>query len=192
MSYWPLRNSAEASTFCRNARFVARGPLGPTSSIRQAASAASQALQRLFASRAVRGDFGQHRVVVGRDLLTGDHARVDAHTGQIARQLEALQESRLRQEALLRIFGVQANFDRVAFELGRQRCGWQRLTRRDAQLQLDQIEPGDQLGDRMLDLQARVHLQKVQLAGRVGHELDRARAAIVGRAHHGKGRLKEL
>ena len=30
----------------------------------------------------------------------------------------------------------------------------------DAELQFDQVEPGDQLGDRMLDLEAGVHLEE--------------------------------
>jgi hypothetical protein len=38
----------------------------------------------------------------------------------------------------------------------------QRLAGGDAQLPLDQVEPGDHLGDRVLDLQARVHLHEVE------------------------------
>ena len=38
----------------------------------------------------------------------------------------------------------------------------QRLAGRDAQLPLHQIEAGDHLGHRMLDLQARVHLHEVE------------------------------
>jgi hypothetical protein len=41
----------------------------------------------------------------------------------------------------------------------------------------DQIDPGDRLGDRMLHLQAGVHLDEVELAVLV-EELDGARAAI--------------
>ena len=42
----------------------------------------------------------------------------------------------------------------------------QRLALGDAHLQLDEIEAGDRLGDRMLDLQARVHLEEVEVARR--------------------------
>jgi hypothetical protein len=45
----------------------------------------------------------------------------------------------------------------------------------DAQLPLDQIQAGDHLGDRMLDLQARVDLHEVEIARRrADDELDRA------------------
>ena len=49
------------------------------------------------------------------------------------------------------------------------------------QLRLDQIDAGDQLGDRMLDLDARIHLDEVELAVLV-EELERAGAAIADRA----------
>ena len=42
---------------------------------------------------------------------------------------------------------------------------------------LHEIEPGDHFGHRMLDLQARVHLDEIELAVLV-QELDRADAAI--------------
>ena len=41
----------------------------------------------------------------------------------------------------------------------------QRLPRGDAELPLDQVEPGDELGDGVLDLQARVHLHEEELVG---------------------------
>ena len=49
--------------------------------------------------------------------------------------------------------------------------------RRDEQLRAHQIEAGDGLGHRMLDLQARVHLEEVELrlvALALEQELDRA------------------
>ena len=49
---------------------------------------------------------------------------------------------------------------------------------RDAQLPLDQVDAGDRLGHRMLDLQPRVHLHEVELAVGVEQELDRAGADV--------------
>ena len=57
----------------------------------------------------------------------------------------------------------------------------QRLAGGDAQLPLDQIEAGDHLGHRMLDLQPRVHLHEVEAAVGMGDELDRARADVADR-----------
>ncbi len=48
----------------------------------------------------------------------------------------------------------------------------------NAELQVHQIDPGDQLGDRMLDLQARIHLEEVEVALLVGDELDRAGVGV--------------
>ena len=64
----------------------------------------------------------------------------------------------------------------------------QRLAGRDAQLPLDEVEARHHLGDRMLDLQARVHLHEVEAAVLLGDELDRARADVADglrRRHRG-------
>ena len=55
----------------------------------------------------------------------------------------------------------------------------------DADLLDDQVEPGDHLGHRMLHLQARVHLDEVELAVLV-EELDGAGAAVL-ELLHGRG-----
>ena len=60
---------------------------------------------------------------------------------------------------------------------------FQRLARRDAELRLDEIDAGDLLGDRMLDLDARVALdEKMFAALRADEELDRARIHVTRRA----------
>jgi hypothetical protein len=63
----------------------------------------------------------------------------------------------------------------------------ERLAGGDAQLQLDEVEAGDALGDRVLDLQAGVHLEEVELAAGVEHELDGAGADVVDRPGGGDG-----
>ena len=45
----------------------------------------------------------------------------------------------------------------------RRRAERERLARRDAQLLLDEVDAVDELGDRVLDLQPRVHLQEEEL-----------------------------
>ena len=90
-----------------------------------------------------------------------------------------------RQEALVRVFGIQAQFDRVAVLRDRlvadQRTR-QRVAGRDAQLQFDQIEAEHHLGDRMLDLQARIDLHEIEIAARPDDEFDRAGVDVVERA----------
>ena len=51
----------------------------------------------------------------------------------------------------------------------------------DAQLLDDEVDPGDHLGDRMLDLEAGVHLEEeefVAAAALIEHELDRSRPDV--------------
>ena len=61
----------------------------------------------------------------------------------------------------------------------------QRFAGGHAQLPLDQIEPGDHLGHRMLDLQPGVHLHEVELVRLVGDELHRAGVHVSDGARRG-------
>ena len=61
----------------------------------------------------------------------------------------------------------------------------------DADLLEHEVDAGDGLGHRMLDLQARVHLDEVELAVLV-EELDRAGAAVLDLAHGLGDRLADL
>ena len=65
----------------------------------------------------------------------------------------------------------------------------QRLAGRDAEHQLDQVEPGRRLRDRVLDLDARVHLHEVELLVRVDQELHRPGALVADRLGPGHRRL---
>ena len=60
----------------------------------------------------------------------------------------------------------------------------------DPQLQFDQIEPGDGLGDGMLDLQPRVHLHEIEFAAAIEQEFQRARALIAKRLDRGRPRSR--
>ena len=74
-----------------------------------------------------------------------------------------------RQEAALGILGVDAApRSRGRGSRGRSCAQRQRLAGGDAQLPFDQVEAGDHLGDRMLDLQPRVHLHEVERASPCG------------------------
>ncbi len=68
--------------------------------------------------------------------------------------------------------------------------GLDRLPVRDPQLLRDQIEAGDRLGDRVLDLDAAVELEEVERAV-LEHEFDRARASVADRAPEGDRRLEQ-
>ena len=101
------------------------------------------------------------------------------------------------QEAVGRVLGVEAGLDGVPGHLDLRLRQRQRLAGGDAQLPFDEVEAGDRLGDGMLDLQARVHLDEVP--GRVGRELaaldqelDRAGALVGHRLGAGDGGRGDL
>ena len=103
----------------------------------------------------------------------------------LGRRREVHQPAGRRQEAAIRILRVDARLKRVAVDRDLVLCQRQRFARRDTQLPFDQVEAGDHLGDRMLDLQPRVHLHEIEAAVLVGDELDGAGAHVV----HGLGRI---
>ena len=93
---------------------------------------------------------------------------------------------------VVRILGVDAALDGVAAQrdvLLRER---QRLAGGDADLQVHQVESGDQFGDRMLDLQARIHLEEIEIALLIHQELDRAGVGVAGGLRDPDGDLAHL
>ena len=99
-----------------------------------------------------------------------------------------------RRQELHRILGVDPALDRVAAAarvelLLRQR---QRRALGDVELPRDEIEAVDHLGDRVLDLQARVHLEEVEAAVGAEQELARAGADVVDRARRRDRRRAHL
>ena len=60
------------------------------------------------------------------------------------------------------------------------------------ELQLDEIEPGGLLGDRVLDLQPGVHLEEVELAVIVGEEFHRPGAGVADRRGGQPGRVEQF
>ena len=154
---------------------------------RALAQGALEAGGGLLAGAAVGDDLRHHRVEVGRDDVAGGDAAVDAHAGA-GREVQHLDAAGRGREAHRGVLGVQARLDRVADGLGR--LAFELAAGGDVQLQLDEVEAGDGLGDGVLDLQARVDLHEGEalLVGLV-EELDRARVAVAGleREAHGGG-----
>src|SRR5882762_10385137 len=79
------------------------------------------------------------------------------------------------------LLGVDATLDRVAAQPVAIHHERQRRARGDRDLLLHEIEVRAHLGHRVLDLDARVHLHKVEGAVRVEQELDRPRPYIADR-----------
>src|SRR3954469_13489426 len=90
------------------------------------------------------------------------------------------------QEAFRRVFGVKARFDRVAGDRQLVLRPWKLFARRNAELPFDEVFAGDLLGDRMLDLKARVHFHEPDAVGAeafrsVGDKLDCPGAFVIDR-----------
>ncbi len=126
----------------------------------------------------VGDDLGDHRVEIRRYNITHCNTGVNAHTGS-GRKPEPFNQSRCRCEPVLRIFGVQANFNGVAVRCWR--LAFQPLASGNLNLQLHQVQSGRTFGDGMLDLQPGVHLHEQETLARwLVQELDCAGVPIAG------------
>ncbi|MNX99952.1 hypothetical protein D3C86_1324300 [compost metagenome] len=114
-------------------------------------------------------------VVVGRDRIAGVDGAIQTHA-QAARRVEVGDRARRRGEGL-GVLGVDPHLDGVAFEMDVFLREGQRQTGGDADLFADQIDARDHFRDRVLDLQAGVHLDEEELAV-FPQELDGADAQV--------------
>src|SRR5687768_17400092 len=67
-----------------------------------------------------------------------------------------------RRGKLVGILGIDAALDSVAFQYNVSLAYGKLFTRRNTDLRLHQINSGDSFGDRMLYLQARIHLYEIE------------------------------
>jgi hypothetical protein len=119
---------------------------------------------------------------VSADLGTGvGRAAVQPHPGTAGRPVGG-DLAGVGAEVVLRILGgdpaLQGGTDRMDGALvGKTEIG-QRLTARDAHLRLHEVDAGDLLGDRVLDLDARIHLDEAVTSVVTQQELDGAGARV--------------
>ena len=147
---------------------VRNGMLWRMPSIAKASSASRLRVDRGLARRRVRDELGDHRVVPDRDLAALVDAGVVAHRDAVLLLLRRRPIGReppgRGQEVARRVLGIDAALDRPAGELHVALLELELLARRDADHLLDEVDAGDELGHRMLDLQPRVHLEEVEAA----------------------------
>jgi hypothetical protein len=140
----------------------------------------TQAGERLVAIRAVRDQLRDQGVVGGADLVPLLDASVDA---DLLREPQLLDPPGLWQERE-RILRVEPHLDRVPVQVPVCYLHW--LALRDPKLLLHEVDAGDELGDRVLDLDPAVQLQEPELTS-VEHELRGAGAAVADRPCEGDG-----
>ncbi len=132
---------------------------------------------------------GDHRVELGGDRLPLDDTAVDADTGTRGRPKHG-DDAGAGLKVSLGVLGVDADLDGVA---ARRRVGRVPVQPPgDVELGLDEVAAHDHLGDRVLDLEPGVHLEKAGF----GHvwleeELGRTHAAIARRFDETGRRLAE-
>src|SRR3989454_583769 len=155
------------------------------------AEGAQHAVDRFISVVTPCHQLGEDRVVVGGDLEALVHARVVANADP-ARHAEHGDAAWGGEEAVLRVLGVDAALDRPAALNDVRLREAQRPPGRDLDLRLHEIDPGHGLGDRVLDLDAGVHLEEVEATFLVDQELDRARAHVVDRLRRRDGDAAHL
>ncbi|CAM5226496.1 hypothetical protein SNARM312S_02144 [Streptomyces narbonensis] len=124
-------------------------------------------------------DLRQHRVVEGRDLRALGETRVRPDSVPL-RLVQREDRAARGEEAPRGVLRADAGLDRPAVEPDVVLREGERLAGGHPQLPLHQVDAGDQLGHRVLDLETGVHLHEV-VRRRVDarhDELDRARAHV--------------
>jgi hypothetical protein len=139
-------------------------------------------VDRLVAIGAAGDQLGDHRIVERRDCVALLHPGLDPSS---ITKVEMVEPSGAGQEAGGGILGIKPGFDRVPGDRQVLLAPRQWLAAGNAELPFDQVLAGDLFGDRMLDLQAGVHLHEPDAIGPqgprcIGDELDRAPAPFVG------------
>ena len=142
----------------------------------------NQLVYRSLACRRVRDHLGDHRVVMRRHVAalgkTGFHAHRFIH-----RRAEDIEFAR-RGEKILRVFGVDARLYGVTLDLDLVRQNIRKFfAGGSAYLRAHEINAGDLLGDAVLDLQARIHFEKIKRTVRAHQHLDGADVVVAQLSH---------
>ena len=137
----------------------------------------SQAFECFSPIATVRDDLGQHRVEPGADLRPEFDAGIDPDPVP-ARPPQRLDAAGRREESVLGVLGVEADFDRVPGGLDVGLREPQGPAGGDPQLIGDEVTPGDGLRHGMFHLEAGVHLEERRLPAIRDEELAGAGADI--------------
>ena len=144
------------------------------------AQGAEHAPARVLSVASPDDELGDEVVVVLADGVAFVVARIDTRAEPVG-PAKARDRSRRRQEpAPRRVLGVDAALDGVAPPHDVVLPDRQRVARGDEQLHLDEIETDGHLRDRVLHLEARVHLEEEEVAV-LEEELDGAGVRVAAR-----------
>jgi hypothetical protein len=116
------------------------------------------------------------------DVAALHDTRVPADAGT-GRRTQCDDPAGIRQKAVVRVLARDTTLDGMAVQPDLLLVEGQALAARDADLPFDEVDAGNEFGDRMLDLYARVHLEEIELAV-LHQELDGAGVLVAD----GRGR----
>src|SRR5699024_2208377 len=138
---------------------------------------------------AERDQFADQRVVVWWHVIAGINVRIHANARAAGRMI--LRDAPGRRDEGLRVFGVDAAFERMAADDDVILTVAQRFTGGDAQLFGDQVHAGHHFGHRVFDLDAGVHFDKMEFTVFV-QEFERARATVADALAGGDTKLTDV
>jgi len=93
--------------------------------------------------------------------------------------MQALDRTGTGPEIVVRIFGIDPAFDRMAGERNVLLAQLEHLAGSGTDLLLDQVDAGDRFRDRVLNLDPGIHFHEIEIALGVDQELDRAHPGII-------------
>ena len=145
------------------------------------AQRAAHAQDRLDPIFAPGNQLGDHRIVIDRHLGAFVNAAVVAQAQPFG-QAQAFDLARAGHEIVLRVLGINAALDGMAGLRDMALAPRQIAARRDLDLRFDQIDADHPFGHRMLDLQARVHFEKIKILLLIQQKLQGSGADVADRA----------
>ena len=141
-------------------------------------------LESILAARSGDDELGQQRVERAADHVAGRHAAVDADAGA-AGHAQDVDGSGGGEEAESWVLAVDAELEGMA--VGNWVGVVDRAALGNAELLAHEVDPGDLLGDRVLDLQAGVDLEERDRAVLADQELAGACADVADLFQNGLG-----
>ena len=163
-------------------------PVGHHAGGHESLEGAREPKGRLPSRRRMRDQLGHQRIEGDRDLRPRFDAAVDPHVH--ARRRQPVEQSPAgRQKAVRGIFRVQARLDGMSAEAHVLLAEAEGVPLGDQDLLAHQIDARHRLGDRVLHLNARVHLEEIEAPVGVEQELDGPRALVPDRPRRRERRL---
>ena len=120
---------------------------------------------------------GYQRIVLERNLPTFVRARIEPNAGA-GRLLKGGNPARRGHKPGVGVFGIDTALHGVPARVNVSLRIAKLLAGRYPDLLANQVDAGDEFRDRMLDLQPRVHLQKVEIAVGIHQKLDGPRVGV--------------